>query len=394
MLKGTVYYKLVLLSAVACAAHDTCEEPRRRNAFFKLRHKDRMLIDHVILSRDVTSPTHCSMECLSNHRCASFNLKKQVEPPHVCELNNQTAAATPNSLVKKNGSDYYDKGDNDVPTVCASSPCANGGTCSESCDLVGYRCACPPGFGGKACQIWEGVNGSSAQSPGRSCLQLKEKGFARGDGKYWIRPTLSVQPFSVFCDMTIDEGGWTQLKKIVYHSSLSSYLSTTSDYTGITDTAPINLHVNTDGILQLQKDMGFDQIRFYCHKQANNKTFHIMTNKDDNGRKAVRCLIETVDPRPAACGSFTRLHDDNSILSRNCAKWGDTCDGTNNCDFWGHTSYTLNMRLYLRAPWYVDPPPHGIVRTFGCQTGTLALWCDDHTNVNLIPGDKFAIYVR
>ncbi|EDO28626.1 predicted protein, partial [Nematostella vectensis] len=38
---------------------------------------------------------------------------------------------------------------------CASFPCANGGTCSDSCDLGSFHCTCAPGFAGGMCHIWE-----------------------------------------------------------------------------------------------------------------------------------------------------------------------------------------------------------------------------------------------
>ncbi|XP_069871985.1 hepatocyte growth factor activator-like, partial [Dipodomys merriami] len=38
-----------------------------------------------------------------------------------------------------------------VPDPCASGPCLNGGTCSNTQDPVSYHCACPPAFMGKDC---------------------------------------------------------------------------------------------------------------------------------------------------------------------------------------------------------------------------------------------------
>ncbi|XP_012879430.1 PREDICTED: hepatocyte growth factor activator isoform X2 [Dipodomys ordii] len=38
-----------------------------------------------------------------------------------------------------------------VPDPCASGPCLNGGTCSNTQDPVSYHCACPPAFTGKDC---------------------------------------------------------------------------------------------------------------------------------------------------------------------------------------------------------------------------------------------------
>ena len=39
---------------------------------------------------------------------------------------------------------------------CASSPCENGGTCSEA-NLDEYMCTCMPGYTGSRCETGEGT---------------------------------------------------------------------------------------------------------------------------------------------------------------------------------------------------------------------------------------------
>ena len=48
--------------------------------------------------------------------------------------------------------------------------------------------------------------GSKALVPGSSCRDILNSGDAQGDGEYWIDPTASGDPFTVFCDMTTDGG--------------------------------------------------------------------------------------------------------------------------------------------------------------------------------------------
>lgn len=49
-----------------------------------------------------------------------------------------------------------------------------------------------------------------------SCSNILEEGYSKGDGNYEIKP--SIKPnFSVYCDMTTDQGGWT---RIVYDGSV------------------------------------------------------------------------------------------------------------------------------------------------------------------------------
>ena len=52
--------------------------------------------------------------------------------------------------------------------------------------------------------------GSKSSVPGSSCKDILISGEAQGDGEYWINPTASGDPFTVFCDMTTDQGAINQ----------------------------------------------------------------------------------------------------------------------------------------------------------------------------------------
>ena len=59
--------------------------------------------------------------------------------------------------------------------------------------------------------------GSKSSVPGFSCKDILISGDTEGDGEYWIDPTASGDPFTVFCDMTTDQGVCFQLKNVKNH---------------------------------------------------------------------------------------------------------------------------------------------------------------------------------
>tara|TARA_B000000557_G_C20788753_1_gene449992 strand:+ start:303 stop:1328 length:1026 start_codon:yes stop_codon:yes gene_type:complete len=60
--------------------------------------------------------------------------------------------------------------------------------------------------------------GQSAEAPGTSCSSLLEDGHSLGDGAYFIRPD-DGDAFRVYCNMELNEGGWTLAAKLTNQDS-------------------------------------------------------------------------------------------------------------------------------------------------------------------------------
>ncbi|KAJ7382431.1 hypothetical protein OS493_035080 [Desmophyllum pertusum] len=201
--------------------------------------------------------------------------------------------------------------------------------------------------------------GSTAFVPGSSCKDIVMSGDAQGDG------------------------GWTHISRFIMkdQNSMKDQSSTSNSYRTILS----NYHSNKqyllrNGFNQLKNDMGFTQIRFYCFKKETGRVFHIMTNKNTEGADVVKFFTES-DTMPTACGSFTRLPDDNSSLAVNCDKWG-----FRNNNRWGHQSYLNDKRLFSKPIVWQSNHHYQFSRP-------KSYFCDDISE-DMSLGDTWQIFVR
>ena len=150
--------------------------------------------------------------------------------------------------------------------------------------------------------------------------------------------------------------------------------------------------VTSSVLLQLQYEIGFKQIRLYCHKKNAGTVFHIMTNVNPLGEAVVKYFIDDnlVSTRPQACGSYTVLPDDNSTLSKDCSElgWNRThADGK--WTLFYATGIGRIMAAMARKMNNTDVRfrSHPAVRD--CDD-----WAGQNGEASLSPGDTWAIFVR
>lgn len=183
-------------------------------------------------------------------------------------------------------------------------------------------------------------------------------------------------------------GGWTLIRRVLLtDGSIPSKDQQISvyDYREQLMNYDSNDHVFVmTGFLSLRTNMGFEQMRFYCHKKIPGTVFHVATNKNPLGEAVLQYFTGITTTPPQACGSFSTFPDDNSTLSRKCAEWGRT--SYNN--IWGlNSTYPTHMSKRL-CVWY---PIGGNARMVAMCGNDY--FCEDKIRQGS-PGDEWKVYVR
>ncbi|XP_048587806.1 fibrillin-1-like [Nematostella vectensis] len=140
----TLPISILLLGLVArmCHTQDPC-----RNMHFPSPVEDYALFNHTLQNITDISVWNCQVKCYVNQACRAVNYKKGANLGS-CELLSAKAGSFPIDLLKFPGIDYY--GPNEV---CVPNPCPSANmTCVELKGNPRYRCECPQGYIGSACE--------------------------------------------------------------------------------------------------------------------------------------------------------------------------------------------------------------------------------------------------
>ena len=188
-------------------------------------------------------------------------------------------------------------------------------------------------------------------------------------------------------------GGWLLVANFeIDDSGPPSDWTTEPTYRGISNYYNKRMGISRTALYELRKHLQFTQLRFHCGKQYA-RILHVMTVTNSTGEDVVQYFSGQTDVKPASCGSFVRMEDDNSQLAENCINWGyDELTGERRVGKWGGVpglSSSGDEMMYDHA-LFISFANHWIVGKTGGR------WeCDDfHIPTNPVPNDFWRIFVR
>lgn len=155
-----------------CPASEKNGKQDWRFAVFERKEKDKALKNHVFDSKIVRSEMECTLTCLLNEKCESFNFQdNSVGARHICELNDQTRLTSSHDLLQRNGFSYY--GSELKP--CLNVICQNDGTCQPVFDSIEapFCCQCKPRFVGQHCEHLKGFRFTFSRSGDHASVPVK-----------------------------------------------------------------------------------------------------------------------------------------------------------------------------------------------------------------------------
>ena len=133
----------------------------------------------------------------------------------------------------------------------------------------------------------------------------------------------------------------------------------TNDYRQIVKYSKHKFGLSTVARRTLKEKMPFKQIRLFCHEKIPGSTFNLATKINSLGHRVVQYFTVQTNTFPDSCGSYYSLSDDNSIMARECAKFGNMA-GRYDAGKWHHDGYPSSDCLFNHAA-FIKIEAHWIV---------------------------------
>ncbi len=128
------------------------------------------------------------------------------------------------------------------------------------------------------------------------------------------------------------------------------------------------------------------QFRVKCKLPTANKSLHLQTHRNVQGRAAAKWLASETPERPQACYSYKILPDDDSHIAKNCWKWANSIDKWGRWDAESTENPFLSGLMWVKSAWFWN--------LFQKRSQPNRFECDNYRSQVIENGDIWQIFVR
>jgi hypothetical protein len=135
--------------------------------------------------------------------------------------------------------------------------------------------------------------------PYASCMEILALGKSNGSGSYTLDPDAGgpVQPFSAWCDMETDGGGWTLIVRVNGADGQNLLYDKWTSLAVLGDTADFSLLAGSDVLYPAYATVGGEELLFYDATVKCGDDYRLLQSVAFMGGKSLRTVLADLPPK-------------------------------------------------------------------------------------------------